>query len=165
MKHTLVLGVGNPLMGDDGIGLVALERLREGWDFDPPVDLVDGGTWGMSLMPAIESTDRLVIIDAVRAAQAPGTVVELEREQLPRVLSHKLSPHQIDLREVLALCELRGSLPADLAVIGVEPERVELGDELSAPVHAVVGPLIARILARLRDWGHDATPRTSAVHA
>jgi hydrogenase maturation protease len=162
---TLLLGVGNPLMGDDGVGLAALERLRQEWRFDPPVELTDGGTWGMSLMPAIEAADNLIIIDAVRAAAVPGTVVELEREQLPRVLCQKLSPHQIDLREVFALCELRGTLPARAVAIGVEPGRVELSDDLSPAVRAAMGALIERILDRLQAWGHDARPAGSVIHA
>lgn len=165
MGHTLVLGVGNPLMGDDGIGLAALERLRAGWSFDPSVDLVDGGTWGMSLMPEIETADRLLILDAVRGGKPPGTVVELDRDELPRALSHKLSPHQIDLREVFALCELRGTLPPVAVLVGIEPERVELEDSLSPTADAALDELIDRSLNRLRAWGHDIRRNESVVHA
>lgn len=153
---TLVLGVGSPLMGDDGLGLAALETLRAQWHFDDGVRLVDGGTWGMVLLPEIESARRLLIVDAIRAGRRPGEIVELDRDALPRGLGTKLSPHQIDLREVLALAELRGLLPAQAVAIGMEPDRVELDAELSETVAAGVPDLVERIVARLRSWGHGA---------
>ncbi len=111
--RTVVLGVGNPLMGDDGLGLAALESLRHGWRLPPTVELVDGGTWGLTLLPAIEAADRLLLIDAIDTGGAPpGTLHQLERDAIPRHLATKLSPHEVDLREVLALAELRGNAPA-----------------------------------------------------
>ena len=68
---TVVIGLGSPLMGDDGLGLLALETLRNDRAFDPPPLLVDWGTWGMNLLPIIESAQRLLLVDAIRAgAQA-----------------------------------------------------------------------------------------------
>jgi hydrogenase maturation protease len=159
---TLVLGVGSPLMGDDGLGLAALEALRSGWTFDPPVELVDGGTWGMMLLPQIEEAKRLLIVDAIRAGGRPGELVELDREALPRGLGTKLSPHQIDLREVLALADLRGRLPEDSAALGLEPDRVEMDAELSECAAASLPALVDRIIALLRSWGHAAY-RTEAA--
>ncbi|HSM36382.1 MAG TPA: HyaD/HybD family hydrogenase maturation endopeptidase [Longimicrobiales bacterium] len=153
---TLVLGLGSPLMGDDGLGLVALETLRSEWTFDPAVELVDGGTWGMMLLPQIEEARRLLIVDAIRAGGRPGDLVELDRDALPRGLGTKLSPHQIDLREVLALADLRGRLPMDAVALGVEPDRVEMDAELSECAAASVPRLVERIVARLRSWGHEA---------
>lgn len=150
----LVLCAGSALMGDDGVGLAALERLRSGWKLGPGVELMDGGTWGMNLLPAIESADRLLVVDAVRAGRQPGTVVRLEAEQVPRFFATKLSPHQIDLKEVLALAELRGTLPPTVAV-GVEPGRVELSTELSPEVEAAVPELVRRITEALEEWGAE----------
>src|SRR5678816_3693351 len=101
-SRTLVLGLGNPLMGDDGAGVAALERLRDEWEIPPEVELVDGGTWGMNLLPMIEASRHLILIDAIRSGADPGDLVVLERAELPRYFSLKISPHQIDLREVLA---------------------------------------------------------------
>jgi hydrogenase maturation protease len=160
---TLVVGLGNPLMADDGLGLAALHRLREEWSLAPGVTLSDGGTWGMMLLPLIESTDRLLLLDAVRAGAPPGTVIQLDRDQLPRYFSHKISPHQIDLREVLAVAELRGRLPAEIAVIGVEPEMVDMRLGLSAVVEARVGDVVRAAVERLEQWGHpmEKSVRTS----
>jgi hydrogenase maturation protease len=154
--RTLVLGVGSPLMGDDGVGVAALSGLRSGWRFDDGVELADGGTWGMTLLPAIETAGRLLIIDAIRSGARPGDLVELGRDALPRGLATKLSPHQIDLREVLALADLRGLLPADAVAIGLEPYRVELDAGLSRQLAARLPALEERVVSRLRSWGHRA---------
>jgi hydrogenase maturation protease len=156
---TVVIGLGSPLMGDDGLGLVALERLRTNRVFDPPPLLVDGGTWGMNLLPVIESAERLLLVDAIRAGARPGEVVVIEREALPRGLGIKLSPHQIDLQEVLALADLRGGLPREAVAIGLEPERVELGVGVSPALERGLDALLESIAARLLAWGHKlATP-------
>jgi hydrogenase maturation protease len=155
--RTVVLGLGNPLMGDDGLGLAVLARLREGWEL-PEVELVDGGTWGMNLLPLIEDASQLVLLDAIRTRAPSGTVIELERDQLPRYLAHKLSPHQIDLKEVLALAELRGTLPERTVAIGAEPEAVELSTDLSPPLAGAVDAITLAVVARLGAWGHACRP-------
>ena len=99
----VVLGLGNPLMGDDGVGLAALARLAEGWQLGGDVELVDGGTWGMSLLPTLEGAAAVVLLDAIHVDAAPGTPVRLEGDAVPAALALKVSPHQIDLREVLAV--------------------------------------------------------------
>ena len=162
MTRTLVIGLGNPLMGDDGAGVAALERLRGSWELPDEVELVDGGTWGMNLLPIIESAERLILLDAIRTGAAPGTLTVLERAELPRYFSLKLSPHQIDLREVLALAELRGALPLDLVALGIEPARVEMGVSLSPPVEAAMPKLVDLALDRLEQAGHRCFRRTPA---
>lgn len=161
-KSTVVIGLGNPLMGDDGAGLAALAVLRDAWVLDG-VELVDGGTWGMSLLPAIEDADRVLFVDAIVAGGAPGDVAVLERERLPIYFTRKLSPHQTDLRDVLAAAELRGTLPAESVAVGVEPAVVALGTELSAEVSGAIDALVAAAIGRLRLWGHECTVRPVEV--
>lgn len=160
---TLVVGLGNPLMADDGLGLAALERLREEWDLPTDVALADGGTWGMMLLPFIEDSRELLLLDAVRTGSPPGTVTELGREELPRFFCHKISPHQIDLREVLAVADLRGRLPERIAVIGVEPELVEMRHSLSPSVEEQVGEVVRLAIERLEAWGHPCRRRERAT--
>jgi len=152
--RTLVLGCGNLLGADDGVGIAALDRLRE-VALPSGVELEDGGTWGLNLLPLVESADRLLLLDAVDHGEAPGSLIVLEREEIPRFLGTKLSPHQIDLREVLALAELRGTLPGETVVIGLQPERVEMSTELSPSVAVNVPLLVERALQQLAAWGHD----------
>lgn len=151
--RTLVLGCGNLLGADDGLGLAALERLRRR-ELPDDLALEDGGTWGLNLLPLIERADRLLLLDAVDHGRPPGSLVVLEREAIPRFLGARLSPHQIDLRDVLALAELRGTLPAETVVMGLQPERVTMSTELSPVVAANLDRLVDRVLARLAAWGH-----------
>lgn len=162
MSGSLVIGLGNPLMGDDGFGLVALARLRDEWTLDG-VELTDGGTWGMSLLPLVEDAERLVLLDAIAADAAPGEVVVLERDRLPIYLSRKLSPHQVDMRDVLATAEWRGRLPRETVAIGVQPESVEMSLELTPAVDRGIEPAVAAVIARLMQWGHRCEPHEPAA--
>jgi hydrogenase maturation protease len=156
--RTVVIGLGNPLMGDDGLGLVALERLRNDYAVPPEVELVDGGTWGMNLLPVIEDAARLILIDAIDVAATPGTPVRLERARLPRYLATKISPHQVDLRDVLGLAELRGTLPNDTIALGLQPQRVALGNGLSDVLRCRVDDLVTLVVHELADRGHPCPP-------
>ncbi len=160
----VVMGVGNPLMGDDGLGIAAVAALRTRWMDSTKLVIVDGGTWGMNLLPLIEGARRLMIIDAIDRGLPPGARIELEREEIPRYLGLKLSPHQLDLREVLALAELRGTLPEETIAIGVQPDRVELSLELSPVVAAKLPGLLSDIEEQLVRWGHRPVD-TRVIHA
>jgi hydrogenase maturation protease len=151
-ERTVVIGLGSPLMGDDGLGLVALERLR---DLAPAgVELVDGGTWGMTLLPTVETADRLLLLDAINADRVPGTLIELEGEAVPRHFDLKFSTHDIDLRDVLALAELRGRTPGRLVALGLQPDRIEMVTALSPLIERALDDVIDRAVAILADWGH-----------
>jgi len=160
---TVVLGLGTPLMADDGLGLVVLEELSSSWCFEPDVELVDGGTWGMNLLGVIEDAGRLLLLDAIHARRTPGSLIVLRGAELPRYLFTKVSPHQVDLREVLALAEFRGTLPADTVAVGLEPRRVELADALTPLIRGRVPLVVEEALAILAAWGHSVRPRARAA--
>ena len=153
-RRTVVIGLGNPLMGDDGLGLVVLERLRREYAVPTDVELIDGGTWGMNLLPVIEDAGRVILIDAIDVGTAPGTPIRLERARLPRYLATKISPHQVDLRDVLGLAELRGTLPNDTIALGLQPKRVALGNQLSDVLSCRVDDLVTLVVQELADRGH-----------
>lgn len=155
-RPVVVIGLGNPLMGDDGLGIAVLERLRTQYVLPPDVELVDGGTWGLSLLPVIEDAGILILIDAIDTASAPGTPVRLERAQLPRYLATRISPHQVDLRDVLGLAELRGTLPADTIAIGMQPANVALGDPLSDALARGIDALAVTVVQELARRGYPA---------
>ncbi len=159
VERTVVIGLGNPLMGDDGLGIAAVERLRDEWEVDRRVELVDGGTWGLNLLPLIEDAGSLLLLDAIDSAMPPGTEIVLGREEIPRYLGHKLSPHQIDLREVLAIAELRGTLPERTVAIGLQPERVEMRTSLSPPLEKALDRFVTLAADQLRSWGHHVAPQ------
>ncbi len=150
-------------MGDDGVGLEALERLRRDYELPGEVELVDGGTWGMSLLPVIEDSDRLLFIDAINTGAPAGTGIVLRRLEIPRYLSMKISPHQVDLRDVLAVAELRGTLPDETIAIGLQPDRVEMGVGLSPTLERRLDGLVATVVCQLEagDAPAGGAPRRS----
>ena len=154
----VVIGLGNPLMGDDGTGLAALERLRDEWAVPDDIELVDGGTWGMNLLPTLETARRVLFLDAIHAGRAPGTAVRLIDEEIPRALALKLSPHQVDLRDVLAVAQLRGTLPQVSVAIGLQPGVLDMGVGLSYAVEENIDRLLEMAVDQLRAWGHDCVP-------
>ncbi|HEU5358942.1 MAG TPA: HyaD/HybD family hydrogenase maturation endopeptidase [Gemmatimonadales bacterium] len=147
---TVVIGLGNPLMGDDGLGIVVARQLLSRTDLPDGVQVVDGGTWGLNLLPVIEDAERVLLVDAIDMAEAPGTLIRLSREHLPRYLATKISPHQVDLRDVLALAELRGTLPEDTTAIGLQPQIVALGTALSPLIAGRMEELVSAVLDHLR---------------
>lgn len=145
-----VLGIGNPLMGDDGVGITLLEQLMR-LDLGEDVELVDGGTIGLSLLPMVLDARSLLVLDAV-AGPAAGTVIQLSGDQLPRLLRTKLSPHQVGLLDVLASARLLGQEPSRIAVIGVVPAYVDMRVGLSPEVEAAVPRALELAQHVLRQW-------------
>jgi hydrogenase maturation protease len=164
-RGVMVIGLGNPIMADDGLGLAALEQLRQRWSLPESVRLVDGGTWGMNLLPLIEQADRVLFLDAIDVGGPVGALVVLEAEALPRFFGLKLSPHQIDLREVLAVAELRGTLPSDLVALGLQPGRLEMASTLSPEVESRLDQLLTAAVERLESWGYACQPLEPAGNA
>lgn len=162
---TVVLGAGSPLMGDDGLGVEVVATLAERWAETPTLRFLDGGVWGMRLLPYIEEADRLLVVDAIRAGVEPGEIVRLERNELPRHMATKLSVHQIDLGEVFAVAELRGRFPPEAVAIGIEPEIVQAYVPLSEPVRRSVPALLEAVEEQLRAWGHRLEPAEALANA
>ncbi|MEQ1854963.1 MAG: HyaD/HybD family hydrogenase maturation endopeptidase [Longimicrobiales bacterium] len=156
---TVVLGAGSPLLGDDGLGVQVIATLVDRWAESPTLSFLDGGIWGMRLLPHIEDARQLLVVDAIRAGARPGTLIRLERDEIPKHLRGKLSTHQIDLGEVFAVAELRGHFPAEAVALGIEPESFDAFDELSGTVRARVPALLAAIERQLTAWGHVLEPR------
>lgn len=154
-----VIGLGNPLLGDDALGLVALERLAASYQLPEDVSLHDGGTWGMSLLPTIEDATHVLFLDAIDRKEMPGTFIRLEGGEIPATLAQMVSPHQIDLREVLAVTMLRGTFPQHAVAIGVQPETLATQVALSRIVASKVDDVVEAAIAQLRDWGYVCTAR------
>jgi len=152
-SRQVVLGLGNTLNRDEGLGVHALAALRPGLDPHNTVELLDGGTLGLSLLPLVEECSHLLVLDAVNAGQPPGAVVELSRDEIPLYRGIKLSQHQITFQEVLGLASFRGRLPANLHLVGIEPADLRIGYGLSPIVEEAIPVLVSRSLAMLRTWG------------
>lgn len=165
MPKTLVLGLGNLLLSDEGFGVQAIGRLRARWRFDDDVEVMDGGTLGLGLLPALEDADRILVLDVVEVGATPGTLVRLSWNDLPRALRVKVSPHQETLEEALALLELRRGRPEAFEVVGVQPRSLAWGVVLSAPVKAALEPALAEVIRILARWGHHGKPRGESATA
>jgi hydrogenase maturation protease len=154
----LVLGLGNELFSDEGVGVVASRRIAES-DF-PDTEVVDGGTLGLSLLPTIEGRDALLVLDAiVESDLAPGSVVVYDGEDLRREARLLYSAHQLGVNEVLAAADLAGVAPLEVAAVGMVPESVDTGygitdtaamalDEMVAVARRVLIEFETRRLAR-----------------
>jgi hydrogenase maturation protease len=149
----LVLGLGNLLNSDEGLGVHAVRALQADRTVAfPQVSFLDGGTLGLNLLPLVEEATALLLIDCVDAGLSPGTVIELSEDEIPRYSGVKLSQHQTTFQEVLGLAEIRAALPERLHLIGVQPDSLELGTELSPLVRASLERVLKRVEEILRSW-------------
>jgi hydrogenase maturation protease len=145
-------------MSDDGVGVKVIHHLSEEYRLHPDVTLLDGGTLGLDLLPHIEGIDRLLIVDAIETGGAPGTLARLEGDDIPVVMETKLSPHQMGLKDLLAVAMLQGFSPPEMVLVGIQPENIDLGMELSAKVSARFNELIQMVIRELENWGISVAP-------
>ena len=152
-KQIIILGVGNLLFTDEGVGVRVAEALQDRYEFPENVKVVDGGTLGMNLLGLISDTDHLIVVDAVRNNNEPGTLYRLAGEEIPKRIRAKNSLHQVDLLEALTCCQALDKVP-EAVIIGVEPEDITtLGIELTPTVNARVEDLVNRVLEELTRLG------------
>jgi hydrogenase maturation protease len=155
----IVLGLGNLLRCDEGLGIRAMERLRVCYTLPATVQLVDGGTLGLELLSYLEGAERVLILDAALTDGPPGTLLRIAGDQVPAFFGVRTSPHEIALADLLAVTKLRGTQPHELVVWGMQPAALELGWELSEPVAACLDALVAAAAAELEHWGLDVQRR------
>ena len=156
---SLVLGIGNVLLQDEGVGIHALAELRRRFIFDDDVEFLDGGTAGVELLRYLDGQDRILIIDAVAAGHPPGTVFRVEGEDVPRMFHVRISPHQIGLSDVLATAMISDSLPGEMVMFGVEPAMMTMGLALTPTVEASLEKLVDNVVEELRRLGHRIEER------
>ncbi len=164
MKTTLI-GIGSILMGDEGVGVVAVRVLEDRYELPPELEVVDGGTSGLDLLPYIENRDRVLFVDAVNFKKEPGYIGTLENEAIPALFGPTGSLHHLGLMDVLAAAQLLDISPREVCLIGIQPQTIELGLELSEVLQEKMEPLLARIVAKLQEWGMECKlrPATGTV--
>jgi len=150
---TLVLGLGNILLGDEAIGVWVVDTLRRQFEFPASVTILEGGTLGLDLLPRLDGVGRLLVIDAVRFGLPPGEIVRLEGDAVGRALDVKISPHQVGVRDLLAAARLTDREPPLVVLWGMEPERLDPGTGFSENVQAALPQLQSEVLDELRRWG------------
>jgi hydrogenase maturation protease len=161
--RVLVLGLGNVLLHDEGIGVWVAASLQRRLEFPSTVTVIEGGTLGLDLLPHLDGVERLLLIDAVTLGREPGEIVRLEGEAVPSVLDVKISPHQVGVQDLLAGARLMGAEPPHVVLWGMEPGRLDPGTGFSPPVRAALPMLEANVLAQLAQWGIRGRPRASAT--
>ena len=148
-KHVVVLGVGNVLLSDEGVGVHVAKQLME-MDLPPGVEVIEGGTHGFRLMNVVTEADRLIVVDAVKGGAPPGSIYRFGIEDAPSYPdAYKTSVHQIGILEVIHLSELVGQTPETI-IIGVEPKSVAMGMELSPEVGAKVPRIIELVFEEIK---------------
>ena len=153
MTRVLVLGVGNSLLTDDGVGVHAVARLRHETAVPPDVTILDAGTLSFSLLAALEQADALIAIDAARGGNEPGEVRVCEGDEVDRFLQRSgRSVHEVCLSDLLDMARLSGQLPGRRVLIGVEPQVIDWGLELSAPVAAALPRCVDLALDFIGRW-------------
>jgi hydrogenase maturation protease len=153
----LVLGLGNRLLGDDAAGPLAIDMLTRFADRDAArmdhVNLQDGGTIGIGLLPAIEDASGLIAIDAARLGASPGTVRVFEGEAMDRIIAgRKSTAHEVALADLVAAAALQGTLPQRRALVAVEPQSVSVAANPSAVVAAAIPEMCDAVRRVLHRW-------------
>jgi len=157
-----ILGVGNVLMSDDGVGPYILKILESRYEFPDRVTLLDLGTPGLGITSFFADYDSIILIDAVSGNRQPGSVHLYRKGQLVRV-PHRVSPHDPALVESLLFAELSGKCPGEVLLVGIAPDTVELGCEITERVRAATEPAIGAILAELARLGVEPRVRERPV--
>ena len=150
----LVLGLGNILLQDEGVGVAAIERLQRRYQVPEEVQLLDGGTSGMSLLEDLRNREHVIVVDAVRTGKPAGTEVILRDDEVPAFLCNKVSPHQLALSDVLANLTLMNESPKQVTVVGMEPLSLETHLGLSELVADRLQALTQRVIELIEAAGY-----------
>lgn len=150
---SLILGIGNVLLTDDGAGVHAARRLAAALTGQRDVVVLDAGTLSFTLAPLVEESERVIVLDAMELGAAPGTVRTFIDSEVDAALGRpRLSVHELGLRDVLQLARLAGRCPSRRALVGIQPESLDWGTTPTAAVSAAIPAAVAAALRLLTDW-------------
>jgi hydrogenase maturation protease len=153
MSNLLVLGLGNVLCTDDGVGVAAVTRLQRRYHPPPEALVLDGGTLGLSLLPLLRDAKDVILLDAVNASLPAGSLVRIEGDDVGPAVEQRLSPHQVGVADLLDGARLLDGDVQRIVLLGVVPDHIQLGAELTQPVRAAVDDLVEAAIAQARRWG------------
>lgn len=161
--RVVVLGVGNILMSDEGVGVYAVTELDNRYDLPDWVEVIDGGTSGMDCLDRIADSDLLLIADSMRSpGKQPGDITRIADEEINAWFKTRISPHQVGLSDVLAACVFQGIAPKKVVLVGVQPASFDTAMELTPAVAAVLPKVIERLVAELIDFGVTVSLKAAA---
>jgi hydrogenase maturation protease len=154
----LVLGIGNILLQDEGVGVRVVNQLKQRFQIPPEVTVLDGGTAGMALLDDFLEAQQVIVVDAVKTGAPPGTIVRFEGDQVPVLLQQGITPHQLGLFDLLGALTFAGCKPPQLVLFGVVPQSLDLSLELSPIIAAKVDDVIDQVVAELASLGVVLNP-------
>ncbi len=162
IPHIMILGVGNILLSDDGVGIRVIEKLDKEYDFPDNVSVIDGGVLGINLFGVISSADYLIIVDTVLNNGKPGDIHRLTGKDIPARIRAKNSLHEVDLVESITLFQLMDHSP-ETVIIGIEPKDIEtMNPELTDIVSEKVDDLVNAVLKELKQFNIDGSVKSRA---
>ncbi|MGD2138606.1 MAG: HyaD/HybD family hydrogenase maturation endopeptidase [Gammaproteobacteria bacterium] len=162
-NHTLVLGIGNTLLSDEGTGVGMLDYLREHFPDLPGVQYLDGGTLSFTLAAWIEEAANLIVVDAAELQAAPGSVQVFRGEAMDRFAGKtKRSVHEVSLGDLISIAHLTGTLPANRALIAIQPAILEWGSSLSEPVAKALPGAAQQVVDLIMEWQAGMTGQGSS---
>jgi hydrogenase maturation protease len=148
-----VIGFGNLLLTDDAVGIRAVEQLQQRYALPETVRVISGGNSSLSLLQDLRPVDHLIIADAVLDDAAPGEVRRIAGDDLPKSRVAPVSPHDLSLSHLLSLLELLESRPASITLIGMVPDSLEMGLELSPAAQRALPLMVERLVDEIRSLG------------
>lgn len=154
---TLVLGIGNTLLSDEGAGIHVLEYLRTRNPETSDITYLDGGTLSFTLAGAIEDADHLIVIDSAQLQKTPGTVECMVDADMDHFLGTcKRSVHEVGLHDLLDIARLTETLPVRRALVGIQPRKIDWGEEPTEEVAAAIPLAGGKIEALLKEWSGES---------
>jgi hydrogenase maturation protease len=160
-RGLLILGLGNVLLGDDGLGPAAVARLQRDFDLAPGIDAVDGGTLGLALLAIIAEVDHVILVDAIRHDAAAGSLVRIEGDDVAPAVRERLSPHQVGVADLLDAARLTACYPASVTLLGLVPESIDLTVKRSDAVEAGMNTLVEAIVREACILGYKLVPKSN----
>lgn len=161
-NEIVLLGVGNILLTDEGLGVHVVKELKESFIFTPAISIIDGGTMGMELLTYMRGMKKILLVDAINGGDAPGTIYEFPHKELEQYFTEHISVHEVGMQDILRIRAIQEDPLEDAVVIGVEPESLEIGFEPSEPVQCALPEVKKRVLNVLREWGVTAEPKAQS---
>jgi hydrogenase maturation protease len=154
----LVLGLGNVLCGDDGLGVAAIGLLSRQFRIPERVRVLDGGTLGLSLLSHIRASEDVILVDAICGAGPPGTFIRIEGDEVGPAVRTRLSCHQIGVADLLSVLDILDAYPRRLILLGLIPETLKLGLGCSPPVKSQLPELVGKIVEEAGRLGYELVP-------
>ena len=151
---TLILGIGNTLLSDEGIGIHVLNHLQQNTTLNGNVEYMDGGTLSFTLADPIQQCDQLIVVDASELGQQPGFVQVFENADMDHFVTsgNKKSVHEVGLADVMSISLLSDSLPEKRALVGIQPQTIDWGDDPTPPVQQAIPEACKQIEALVERW-------------